>query len=69
MLTTNKVTSTPNTSKPWYCQKSPTGAHHWFISDNQERCVYCRAVREMREVPSVRWSNNQYFPYGKHKGS
>ena len=37
----------PNANKamPWYCQKSPTGAHHWIITPHQGQCKYCQAVQ------------------------
>jgi len=38
--------SNPNKEKPWYCQKSPTGAHHWIIIGYKGRCKYCRALCE-----------------------
>jgi hypothetical protein len=63
-----EVVSNPNVGKPWHCRNSPTGAHHWFINGLQERCMCCEVVREVKEEPSLRWSNNQYFPYGRHKG-
>ena len=37
----------PNKGKSWYCQKSPTGAHHWMITAHEGRCKYCRAVQEV----------------------
>ena len=37
----------PNKGKPWYCQKSPTGAHHWIIIGQEGRCKYCRALCEL----------------------
>ena len=36
----------PSKGKPWYCQKSPTGAHRWIITTHQGRCMYCHAVHE-----------------------
>jgi len=38
--------SNPNKEKPWYCQKSPTGAHHWIIIGHDGRCKYCHALCE-----------------------
>ncbi len=38
--------SNPNKEKPWYCQKSPTSAHHWIIIGHEGRCKYCRALCE-----------------------
>ena len=39
--------SNPNKDKPWYCQKSPTGAHHWIIIRYEGRCKYCHALCEL----------------------
>ncbi|MBM4432993.1 MAG: hypothetical protein FJ025_03245 [Chloroflexi bacterium] len=45
----------PNRAKPWYCQKSPTSAHHWMITGQKSRCKYCRAEQEMStSISSVR---------------
>jgi hypothetical protein len=37
----------PNKGKQWYCQKSPTSAHHWIIIGYGGRCKYCRELREL----------------------
>ncbi len=37
----------PNKGKPWYCQKSPTGAHHWIITAHHSLCKYCQAVQDL----------------------
>ncbi len=42
-----RFASNPDKGKLWYCQKSPTGAHHWIITTHQGRCKYCQAVQEL----------------------
>jgi len=42
-----RFTPNPNMGKPWYCQKSPTGAHHWIITAHQGLCKYCQAVQDL----------------------
>ncbi|GEM_PF-3264839 len=44
----------PNKGKPWYCQKSPSGAHHWMVAGQKSRCKYCQAEQEMStSMPTV----------------
>jgi hypothetical protein len=43
-----RFTPNLNKGKPWYCQKSPTGSHHWFITARQGRCKYCQAVQDLQ---------------------
>lgn len=28
-----RFVANPNRGKPWYCQKSPTGTHHWIVAE------------------------------------
>ena len=42
-----RLAPNPNREKPWYCQRSPTGAHHWIIIAQEGRCKYCRAVQDL----------------------
>ena len=42
-----RFTPNPNKEKPWYCQKSPTGAHHWIITAHQGQCKYCQAMQDL----------------------
>ena len=46
----------PDKGKPWYCQKSPTGAHHWTITARAGQCKYCNALREMGQ-----WATAGHF--------
>jgi len=48
----------PNKDKTWYCQKSPTGAHHWLITRQEGRCKYCGALSELAMSASA-YSRNQ----------
>jgi len=43
----SRFTPNPNKGKLWYCQKSPTGAHHWIITAHQGQCKYCQAVQDL----------------------
>jgi len=38
-------------SGEWRCDKSPTGAHHWIISDGSQRCVHCGCVKSLKSKP------------------
>ena len=31
----------------WKCVKSPTGAHHWIVSQNQMTCRHCKKSRQV----------------------
>ena len=33
----------------WKCEKSPTGAHHWYGKDNTElfTCIWCGEEKEL----------------------
>ena len=42
-----RFASNLNKEKPWYCQKSPTGAHHWIITAHQGQCKYCQAEQDL----------------------
>jgi len=49
-----RLASNPNRDKSWYCQKSPTGAHHWLITKQEGRCKYCSALCELAtSVPPI----------------
>ena len=37
-------------SGTWKCDKSPNGAHFWFIRTRQAKCKYCAKVREVDPV-------------------
>lgn len=39
----------PNRVESWYCQKSPTGAHHWIIVGERCRCKYCSTFQDLPE--------------------
>ena len=32
-------------SDVWKCRKSPTGAHHWIVTESKERCKYCHKIK------------------------
>jgi hypothetical protein len=34
----------------WKCKDSPTGAHHWIISDHIWRCIYCDGIKQDRKL-------------------
>jgi hypothetical protein len=36
-------------SERWKCDKSPSGAHHWIISQGQMNCKYCCENRLVQE--------------------
>ena len=36
-----------NKDKPWYCKKSPVGAHFWIIKEYEGKCKYCSETRNM----------------------
>jgi len=40
-------------SGDWRCDKSPTGAHHWIISNGTQRCVYCGCTKSLKPLPPV----------------
>lgn len=44
-----RFVSNPNKVESWYCQKSPTGAHHWIIAVDRGRCKYCNAFQDLPE--------------------
>lgn len=43
---TGRLVPNPNKGESWYCQKSPTGAHYWIISNHTGNCRYCPATKE-----------------------
>jgi len=45
--TGGRFTPSPNKGKTWYCQKSPTGAHHWIVTGHEGRCKYCHTLCEL----------------------
>jgi hypothetical protein len=41
----------------WKCEKSPTGAHHWFILQHQMTCQHCSLIRELDD-PQIKSVKN-----------
>ncbi len=35
----------------WKCAKSPTGAHHWHITEDQMVCIHCKENRRALAIP------------------
>jgi hypothetical protein len=35
------------TSGRWKCEKSPSGAHHWIILQNEMTCRYCECSKQV----------------------
>ena len=50
-----RFVTNPNRGKPWYCQKSPTGAHHWFMTTREGQCKYCGAECRVSFEPPKRF--------------
>ena len=38
-------------SGSWKCDKSPSGAHHWIINEDQMECKYCKENRRVLVRP------------------
>jgi len=34
-------------SERWKCEKSPSGAHHWIISNHNMICKHCSMCKEL----------------------
>jgi hypothetical protein len=41
----------------WKCGKSPTGAHHWVISQSEMTCKHCTETRQV--VLPIKHDTNQ----------
>lgn len=45
-------------SEAWRCRKSPTGAHHWTITDD-DRAMTCKYCGEKRGVAECQLEEEQ----------
>lgn len=62
---TGRFVPNSNKNEDWYCQKSPTGAHHWIISENIGQCRYCQITKEFS--PLFIYKKNPPFISKKRK--
>jgi len=42
-------------SSRWKCDKSPSGAHHWIVSNHQMTCKYCNCNKQA-DITGPGWS-------------
>lgn len=38
----------------WFCQKSPSSAHHWIIQSTAGKCHYCHKKKEFNVYSSLK---------------